>query len=54
MRANLERFQLQKLQPFKEKLSAYHYNVDVSTYNQSIDVNNISVIAQCAFHRLFY
>lgn len=43
MKSTLERFQMAKLIPLKERLQEYHYTVNVSNYSISFSPDNISV-----------
>lgn len=43
MKSTLERFQMAKLIPLKERLQEYHYTVNVSNCSISFSPDNISV-----------
>ncbi len=45
MKINLERFQMAKLQPLKEKLQSYHYSFDVSI--NMIYADSYKLVCKC-------
>ena len=43
MKTNLEKFQLAKLQPLKEKIHSMHYNMDVRSFDLVIQIQTVYV-----------